>query len=509
MMIDLRKKRVLVMGLGVHGGGLGVARWLLRQGAQVTVTDQAPAERLVASLTALQQVEQETGATVRYVLGQHAAEDFTSHDMLVVNPAVPPGSPWLELARTAGVPIETQMTLFFRRCPGPVIGITGTKGKSTTTLLTGAMLRQQFPGTVIAGNVRASALESLDQITPTTPVVLELSSFQLVGLGAARLSPQYAAITNLSPDHLNYHGSMEAYAEAKRQIYAWQQSGETVVLNLDDAPSAHFFADPWPGHLVGCINWNPRDEPAAQGQQAHLQFWSGRLATLILRYGEAVYQKRYDPNVYASLAELTTTLQDEDRLFDLADVQLPGEHNVANVLMATALARSFGISPAQIRAAIRSFPGVEHRLELVAKLDGVRYVNDTTATNPAAAQAALESFDAPLVLLAGGADKHLDSEMFARTIARRVKALVLLAGSATERLQREVCAQGFTHPMVGPFTDFTAAIRAARDLAGPGDLVLLSPGCASFGMFHNEFHRGDEFRRIVMGELAATSEQTT
>jgi UDP-N-acetylmuramoylalanine--D-glutamate ligase len=508
MMIDVRGKRVLVMGLGVHGGGLGVARWLLQQGAQVTVTDQAPAERLTASLAALRQVEQETGATVRYVLGRHAAEDFTGHDMLVVNPAVPPDSPWLELARTAGVPIETQMTLFFRRCPGPIIGITGTKGKSTTTLLTGAMLRQQCPDTVIAGNVRASALEALDRITPTTPVVLELSSFQLVGLGAAQLSPQYAAITNLSPDHLNYHGSMEEYAAAKRQIYAWQQSGNTVVLNLDDAPSAHFFAGPWPGHLVGCINWNPHDEPAAQAQRVHLQSWSLPLATIILRYGAAVYQKWYDPNAYASPAELLAALQDADRLFDLAEVQLPGEHNVANVLMATALAYSFGISPAQIRAAIRSFAGVEHRLELVAELDGVRYINDTTATNPAAAQAALESFDAPLILLAGGADKQLDPALFARTIARRVKALVLLAGSATERLQREVRAQGFAQPIAGPFDDFAVAIRVARDLAEPGDLVLLSPGCASFGMFHNEFHRGEEFRRIVRDELAADSKQT-
>lgn len=492
------------MGLGVHGGGLGVARWLLRQGAQVTVTDMAPAERLAAPLAALHQVEQETGAQVRYVLGTHRAEDFTSHPVIVANPAVRPDSPWLALARQAGAQIETEMTLFFRRCPGPILGITGTKGKSTTTLLTGAMLRQQCPDTVIAGNMRVSALEALDRITPTTPVVLELSSFQLVGLGAAGFSPRYAGITNLSSDHLNYHGSMAAYAEAKQQIYQWQQPDGIVVLNVDDALSAQFFAGPWPGQPIWCLNWNPQDEGEAHEKQAQAARWSLRRGDLIVRYQDGIFQKWYEPAAYPALTDFLAGLTSADRLFALTDIQLEGEHNLANVLMATALARSFGVSPANIRAAVRAFRGVEHRLETVALLEGVRYINDTTATNPAAAQAALTSLTAPIVLLAGGADKDLDFDTLARTIARRVKALVLLAGSATERLERAVRAAGFANPVVGPFDDFAAAIQAARDLADSGDVVLLSPGCASFGMFHNEFHRGEEFRRIVLSAGAAT-----
>ncbi len=216
--MDLHGKRVLVMGLGVHGGGLGVARWLLRQGAEVTVTDLAAREALAEPAAALDEAAQALGATVRYTLGEHREADFAGSEIVVANPAVRPSSPWLAAARAAGAAIETEMTLFFRACRGPLFGVTGTKGKTTTALMLAAMLRERHPDTVAAGNLRVSALEALDGITEATPVVLELSSFQLERLGEAGLSPRYSLITNLSPDHLNWHGSFEAYAAAKRQI---------------------------------------------------------------------------------------------------------------------------------------------------------------------------------------------------------------------------------------------------------------------------------------------------
>jgi UDP-N-acetylmuramoylalanine--D-glutamate ligase len=470
-----RGQRVLVMGLGVHGGGLGVARWLLQQGAQVTITDLASADKLAAPLAALAQAEQDSGSHIRYVLGEHHPEDFTSHDMLVVNPAVRPDSPWLALAREAGVPIETEMTLFFRQCPGPIIGITGTKGKTTTTMLTGALLRQHYADTVVAGNLRVSALEALDRITPATPVVLELSSFQLVGLGEVGLSPAYACVTNLSPDHLNYHGSLAEYARAKQQILLHQPSDGVVVLNQEllDAPPEESGAD-----------WAQAAKTAA-----------GTLIT----FSTQPDNSRAD----CFMTEQGQVMIAGEYMLDTADIRLPGRHNRGNVLAALALARCFDIDAALLRGAVRDFQGVEHRLETVHILDGVRYVNDTTATNPAAAVAALESFDSPLVLLAGGADKHLALEAFAERIAQRASVLILLAGSATERLQQAVLAQGRADlHVLGPYDDFAAALRAAQQAATAGDTVLLSPGCASFGMFRNEFHRGDEFRRIVRDELA-------
>ncbi len=466
--------RILIMGLGVHGGGLGVARWLLRRGHQLTITDLATAERLERPLAALAEDERASGTSIRYVLGAHREEDFTTHDMLVVNPAVRPDSPWLALARRAGLRIETEMTLFFRHCPGPILGITGTKGKTTTTLLTGAMLRQQWPDTVVAGNLRVSALEALDGITADTPVVLELSSFQLVGLGAAQLSPAYAAITNLSPDHLNYHGSMEEYARAKQQICLHQPPPSVLVI----------------------------EHELLHGPDAAVHGWQqvARVPRTLTTFSA------HDNTADCRITAQGQVMLHQEHVLDVADIRLSGTHNRANVLAALALARSFGASVENIRRAVHAFTGVEHRLELVATLDGVQYINDTTATNPAAAQAALHSLDAPLVLLAGGADKHLEMGALARDIARRVRALVLLDGSATGRLHQAVqdhIAPGSREPQIcGPYADFAAAIRAAQDLAAPGDVVLLSPGCASFGMFHNEFHRGDEFRRIVQHELS-------
>lgn len=473
-------RTALVMGLGVHGGGLGVARWLLRQGVQVTVTDREDAERLAPTLHALAETERETGNPVRYVLGEHHEADFTSHDMLVANPAVRPDSPWLEVARQAGVPIETAMTLFFRHCPGPIIGITGTKGKTTTTLLTGAMLRQQYADTVVAGNLRVSALEALPHITPTTPVVLELSSFQLVGLGAARLSPPYACITNFSPDHLNYHGTMAAYAAAKQQVFLHQSTSTTSTTASGDSGD--------PGGLVVL----PPDLLAG--------FYPPEIAAR-RPAGSLVTFRPHDSEADCTVDAAGHIRWRGETVASLDDVALPGRHNLANVLAAVALARSVGVAAPAIRAALHSFQGVEHRLERVRTLEGRQYINDTTATNPAAAVAALQSFAAPIVLLAGGADKKLEMVEFAAAIVQRARVVVLLEGSATPRLllllHEQMQRQSRRLPVLGPYNSLEAALHAARRQSQVGDLILLSPGCASFGMFRNEFHRGEEFRRMV------------
>jgi UDP-N-acetylmuramoylalanine--D-glutamate ligase len=455
---------ILVMGLGVHGGGLGVARWLLRQGHTLTITDMANAAHLAEPLAHLAAAEREYGNPIRYVLGEHRAEDFATADMLVVNPAVPPTSPWLALARQYGLRIETEMTLFFRHCPAPIIGITGTKGKTTTTMLTGAIFGHANPDTVIAGNLRVSALEALDTIRADTPVVLELSSFQLVGLGEAGLSPRYACVTNLSPDHLNYHGTMAAYAAAKQQIFRHQDADGIVVLPPD-------------------LRADWADVLAASAGTVH------------------TFSMETEPGADCTITAAGTVTWRDAPLMQRDEIQLPGAHNQANVLAAVALAASYGVPAATIRAAVREFSGVEHRLETVRVLNEVRYVNDTTATNPAAAQVALTSFAAPLVLLAGGANKALPDEAitaFAHQIAAHAKVLVLLEGTATPALHAAVqAATSEPMPILGPYDDFAAAIQAAQAAAAPGDVVLLSPGFASFGMFRNEFHRGEEFCRIV------------
>jgi UDP-N-acetylmuramoylalanine--D-glutamate ligase len=477
-MMNLRGKRALVMGLGIHGGGLGVARFLVGQGADVTVTDMRGPDLLKPSLDAL------AGLPIRYVLGEHREADFRDAELVIRNPGVPRESPYLQIARATGAAIEMEMTLFFRLCPGPILGITGTKGKTTTTLLAGAMLREQYPDTVVAGNLRVSALEALPRITAGTPVVLELSSWQLEGLGEAQLSPQYACVTNLSPDHLNRYGSMAEYAEAKKQIFRWQGAEGTVVLNRADAEVASWAAEA-PGEVVWFGNNSTIKAPPVHSGwvfEGRRTLWFGQ------RAGQAGAESDWP-----------------EPICGVEEILLPGRHNITNVAAATALAKSFGVSTEHIRAAIGTFAGVPHRLELVRELDGVRYVNDTTATAPEAAIAALRSFDAPIVLICGGADKNLPFDELARAIVERVKTVVLLKGTATPKLEQQLrmkyeelrkdSSEGFA--FLGPFDDFEAAIGTARSLAAPGDVVLLSPGCASFGMFQNEFHRGDEFRRIV------------
>jgi UDP-N-acetylmuramoylalanine--D-glutamate ligase len=325
-----------------------------------------------------------------------------------------------------------------------------------------AMLREARPDTVAAGNLRVSALEALETITAQTPVVLELSSFQLERLGEAGLSPRYSLITNLSADHINWHGSMAAYARAKAQIFAHQGEDGVVVL---------------------------------RGQEA-----GGRRQEAGDRGRVILYDASPGAETEARITADGRLILGDEALAQVSDIRLPGAHSRANALAAAALARSFGVGPAQIAAALRGFAGVEHRLELVREIAGVRYVNDTTATNPAAALAALEAITTPIVLIAGGADKELEFAELGAAIAKRAKRLVLLEGSATGRLSQAIAAAGGRRQEAGaPYSDFAAAIRAARDLAEPGDTVLLSPGCASFGMFRNEFHRGEEFRRIVHG----------
>ncbi len=459
--MNFTNKRIIVMGLGIHGGGLGVARFLAHHGAQVTVTDLRKAELLAPSLQALE------GLPIRYVLGEHREDDFRNADMVVRNPGVPASSPFLQIARAAGVAIEMEMSLFFRLCPGPIFGITGTKGKTTSTMLTAAMLTQRYADTVIAGNLRISALEALPRISARTPVVLELSSFALEGLGEAQLSPTYAAVTNISADHLDRYPSMQAYTNAKAHIWRYQREDALLLLPADDALLLHMAE-----HAPAQRCYFGATLPAMDRQAARVG-WQGQ---------ELLYQHDMQKQV----------------LCKLEDVRLRGSHNLANIALAAGLAHAGGVPAEQIRAAVQDFQGVPYRQEFVRELDGVQYVNDTAATAPEAAIAALKSFSQPIVLIAGGANKQLPFEGLAQAINTHASAVVLLDGTATPLLMQELQAgAGHKVPVYGPYLGLDSAVQQAREIARPGDVILLSPGCASFGMFRNEFHRGDEFRRIV------------
>jgi UDP-N-acetylmuramoylalanine--D-glutamate ligase len=455
-LLDLRGKRALVLGLGVHGGGAGVARFLVGRGASVTVTDLRPAEKLADGLAMLE------GLPIRYVLGEHREEDILGADLIVRNPGVPRDSRWLELARAHGVPVLMEMNLFWPLCPAPITAITGSKGKSTTTAWLGHILRLSRPDTVVAGNLRVSALEALPSIRPDTPVVLELSSWQLEAFGETRIAPHVSCVTNLTPDHLNRYRDMEDYADAKREIVRYQKPEDVAVLNSDDPVVSGFAAD-----TSARVRW----------------FGSGPLPGAGVRLtGDAL-----------------VSVGDAERpLARVQELRLPGRHNALNAAAAATLALSLDVPFEQIAEGLRTFAGLADRMELVAELGGVRYVNDTTSTVPASTVAALRSTEGRVVLIAGGASKRVPFGEVAEEICRRVSRLVLLEGSATPELQTEVYRRC---PSLATTVhdSLQSAVEAAREAARPGDTVLFSPACASFGMFDNEFQRGDFFRSAVRG----------
>ncbi|HUG14843.1 MAG TPA: UDP-N-acetylmuramoyl-L-alanine--D-glutamate ligase [Thermomicrobiales bacterium] len=455
--LQLEGRRALLLGLGSRQGGLGVARYLVEQGARVRVTDQRAEHELRESLAALRDLP------IEYTLGRHEDADIRWADVIVRNPAVPRESEWLLLARDLDKPIEMEMTLFFRACQGAIAGVTGTKGKTTVTTLLAAMLRQGRPHAVLAGNMGVSALSQLNAISRGTPVAIELSSFQLEGLDERRMSPPVAVLTNLSPDHLDRYPSFGEYARTKAAIFAHQRPNDWAIVEDGALPES----------IEGTIAGRRATFGTRRSPDAGHALWveNGRFCG---RWDGAPVD-----------------------LGPAAGLRVPGEHSRLNALAAAAAALAMGATAGDIQRAIAGFGGVPHRLERVAMIAGVEYVNDTAATAPAAAIAALRAFAGrEIVAIAGGSEKKLSLEPLAGALVASASAVVLLEGGATPALERLLRERGH-RSIAGPFGSMEAAVARASELARPGALVLLSPGTASFGMFRDEFHRGEAFRAAV------------
>lgn len=431
MLRDLSAKRVTIAGLGHFGGNIAAAKWLVEQGAIVRVTDRAPAEKLRDSL------DQLAGLPITYKLGGHDVADFNQVDLVVASPAIPPSNEYLKAARLTGVPVTTEICLFLERCPAPVVGVTGTKGKSTTSAMLGAILKQNRT-TWFGGNIGKSLLPELPKISRDHAVVLELSSFMLQYTGENAWSPHVAVVTMLAPDHLDWHGTFDAYSEAKRNIVRFQQPGDVAVVNEESAELAKWFG------------------PAAG------------LKSQVVRYGV-----------------------EERRPFDL---QIPGRHNQLNAQGAFAAAQALGISWDDAASALRDFKGLPHRLQLVHDADGVRWFNDSIATIPEAAVAALTAFEPGRVIqIVGGSDKGLDIQPMVDGLPKRAKA-VLCIGTTGPAVAERLRTAGANVRECG---DLPSAVSAAKSLAAPGDVVLLSTGFASYDQFANFEDRGDQFTRLA------------
>jgi UDP-N-acetylmuramoylalanine--D-glutamate ligase len=429
---NLQNKRVTVAGLGRFGGGIAVSQWLVQQGARVLVTDQAEPDALQNS------VKQLDGLPIEFRLGEHREEDFASADLVVASPAMPPASPYLRVARAKNVPVTTEIRLFVERCFARILGVTGTKGKSTTTALLGRMLKQKHR-IHVGGNIGKSLLFELPNIRKDDLVVLELSSFMLEYLAEAKWSPHVAVVTMIAADHLDRHGTKEAYVDAKLNLVRFQRPDDVAVLN-ENCPDRDTFAR----------------------------------ATIARK-------------VYFGL--------EGRKPFDL---KIPGWHNQLNAQAAFAAAQLFDVSWDDAQGAVSDFRGLPHRLELVHEHDGVRYYNDSIATIPEAAVAALTSFPSKKVIqIVGGYDKKLDMTAMCAALVERAKAVLCIGQTGPA-----IAARMAHSPKLGAAPCYTCgdlptAMKIARDIAAPGDVVLLSTGCASYDQFRNFEERGNEFTKFA------------
>uniref|UniRef100_UPI00402A2D66 UDP-N-acetylmuramoyl-L-alanine--D-glutamate ligase n=1 Tax=Candidatus Wunengus californicus TaxID=3367619 RepID=UPI00402A2D66 len=457
MQYEFKDKNITVMGLGLFGGGVGVAQFLAKQGARVTVTDLRNATELSSSIKQLE------GLPISYKLGGHSEEDFINGDMVVVNPAVPKNSKFIEIARNNRVQVDTEINMFFKLCPAPIIGITGSNGKSTTTTLTGNILQETSRRTWVGGNIGKSLLSDLEEIKPSDIVVLELSSFQLEGLNDAKKSPHISILTNISPNHLDRYVSMKEYIQAKKAIILHQDSGDYAILNYDD-PELRMWEKDCKGHIL----WYSAKQALANG-------------------------------VFIKSNELIISVNGQNTAIPcVSSVKIPGIHNLQNVLAASCAAYLAGAREEHIEKAITAFTGLEHRLEFVREVNGVRYYNDSKATTPESSIAAITAFQAQVILIAGGYDKGSSFREFAKTCARNTKAVVLI-GKTAGKIQELILEKKGTKETPSIFLQktFEEAFRQANALAKSGDVVLLSPACASYDMFLNYEERGRKFKDMA------------
>ncbi|HEQ71657.1 MAG TPA: UDP-N-acetylmuramoyl-L-alanine--D-glutamate ligase [Spirochaetia bacterium] len=443
------------MGLGLHGGGLATARWLARHGAMVTVTDLKDETALADSVEKLQ------GSGVRLVLGRHDEQDFTQTDLVVKNPGVPRTARPLTLAGSRGIPIETDISLFLQYARNPVTAVTGSKGKSTTASAIHHGLLSRFPHAALGGNITVSPLSFLDELPAGAPVVLELSSWQLADLpDPQRLKAVVSLITNILPDHMNHYRSMDDYVADKKRIYLGQTAADASLFNLDDPYSAQFQKESPARHLFFSRTPLPHGFTGA---------W----------LEEDIGRDNLDGDVRQILPR---------------NLRLAGEHNRLNLLAAALALRVLGLESREIGERLAAFSGIEHRFEFVGEQGGVRFINDSAATIPHAALEAVRSVPGPIILMTGGTDKNIDFAPLAE-VAAVPKTIILLEGSATGKIISLLDGLGIGYH--GPFSSLADALSEAVRTAKPGDTILFSPGCASFGMFQNEFDRGRRFKSLA------------
>jgi UDP-N-acetylmuramoylalanine--D-glutamate ligase len=463
-------KKVLIMGLGRFGGGIDATKFACSAGAKVIVTDLASAEQLSESLSRLH-----NHAGIEFHLGLHDPADFEQADVIIANPAVPGDNKYLQIARRANKFVTSQIGIFFELCPARITGITGANGKSTTTALTAHLLNNTSKEKIwLSGNIgNQPLLTILDQIYRDDLVVLELSSFQLEQLAEIQKAPDVALLTNLTPNHLDRYRTFENYCDAKENIFKYQKPDDNhhavSIFNAEDKIAAEWF-----------------EKYKNDDGRTFIKFSADDVSNELR-------------NCYA----------------------LPGRANLSNLAAAMAIAKYFGAEDDQIKHCLPEFKALPHRLELVADINGVRWYNDSKATTPEGAITALDAFEKPIIIIAGGYDKNIPFDKLGEKITQKAKAAILIGKTASKidkaiqnaqmslrEAQRRSNLQSI-NTKIELVDSLAEAVQLAHQLAASGDVVLLSPACASYDMFENYEQRGQEFTRLVKGLRDITSDSHT
>lgn len=459
-MINLQNKKVMVMGLGLNDGGLGSVKYAISQGVrELVVTDAKSADILRPTLDKINLIPNKS-IPIRYVFGEQNNQDYANVDIIIKNPGVPNNSPYLEIARQAGVEITTDIELFFEHIDSlsekpKVIGITGTRGKSTTTALIHHILKNFYGDkkVLLGGNIRRSILGLLSTIDKDSYVVLELSSFQLDYI---RRSPHIGVFTSFFPDHLDRYDSIDDYFLSKTNIVNFQNPNDFAVLNID----------------------NDR-----------IKNLSHTLNSKVITYS------LNDSNADLYI-EQDYIIKSGQKFMLKTDIAIHGEHNQYNVMAAIAVTHALGVPSDNIVNSVRSFGGVNGRQQSLGFINGVEIINDTTSTMPVALSVALDTFkDQPYVLICGGENKGLDYSELASHIYPTLKAIVLLPGSASKLIRNFMDKVD-----IYDVSTLSEAVDKALSITSSGDRVVFSPGATSFGMFLNEFDRGDKFVALIQSK---------
>jgi len=458
VVMELNNKRVLVVGLGKSG--VASALFLKAHGAQVTVSDTKSGDELRNEIPVLL----DHGITVE--TGGHGDRTFRGQDLIVVSPGVPVDAPPLVQARALGEAVIGEIELAAQFLPGPIVAITGSNGKTTTTTLTGEILTAAGLPALVGGNIGTPAISLAGRANPETAIVLEISSFQLETIQAFR--PKIAVVLNVTQDHLDRHRTFEVYVDAKARIFENQQGTDFAVLNADDPTCATLGS-----RTRAQVFWFSRQKEVQRGA------W--------VRDGNIMFRDA----------------KGQREIMQVSEIPLKGAHNLENVLAAVCAGALMGCAPDRIRQAVRDFKAVEHRLEFVATIGGVDYYNDSKATNVDATIKALESFPANIHLILGGKDKGSDYTVLNHLLRQRVKRVYTI-GAAAAKIESQIVSSSETSgkgggPEVVRADTLENAIRRANAVAEPGDVVLLAPACASFDQFKNYEHRGQAFKEIVRG----------